>query len=352
MLGMLNILETFDVEKQCYSPEYYHLLIEAMKFAFGARSEISDPAFAEKPERFNEFFTKEWAKDMSAKITVCSDRWPQPRIWRQHTDPQNVTHDGDYYGLKHDTPGDHGTTHMSTVDRWGGAASITSTVNLIWGSRVMDPDTGIIFNDEQGGSNHTFCWSYLQSEHQSNHWPPDDFSVPGAPNAFDLWPSPWNYPAPSKKPLSSTSPSIILYPNGTLYGVFGGSGGSRIFPALAQVLLNLECGLDLSAAIEKERYHAQIVPDEVQVEVGPAGADKPVEKGLKARGHIIREYDINRGVSESGFESGCRHGYVTGLRMADILGRDTDRAVQGVILEHGKVIASSDSRKNGVAAAY
>jgi gamma-glutamyltranspeptidase/glutathione hydrolase/leukotriene-C4 hydrolase len=36
------------------------------------------------------------------------------------------------------------------MDRWGGAASVTSTVNLIWGSHVMDNETGVIFNDEQG----------------------------------------------------------------------------------------------------------------------------------------------------------------------------------------------------------
>lgn len=64
---------------------------------------------------------------------------------------QNSTHDTAYYGLQHDTPIDHGTTHLSVLDKWGGAASITSTVNLIWGSHVMDNETGVIFNDEQGG---------------------------------------------------------------------------------------------------------------------------------------------------------------------------------------------------------
>jgi len=47
------------------------------------------------------------------------------------------------------------------------AAAITSTVNLVFGSQVLDPETGIILNDEM-----------------------DDFSTPGAPNAFGLWPSP------------------------------------------------------------------------------------------------------------------------------------------------------------------
>jgi hypothetical protein len=45
------------------------------------------------------------------------------------TATQNATHDIDYYGLQHDTPVDHGTTHLSVVDQWGGAASITSTVS-------------------------------------------------------------------------------------------------------------------------------------------------------------------------------------------------------------------------------
>ena len=49
-------------------------------------------------------------------------------------------------------------------------------VNLIWGSHVMDPKTGIIMNDEQ-----------------------DDFAIPGAADAFGLLPSPWNYPAPGKR---------------------------------------------------------------------------------------------------------------------------------------------------------
>jgi gamma-glutamyltranspeptidase/glutathione hydrolase/leukotriene-C4 hydrolase len=109
----------------------------------------------------------------------------------------------------------------------------------------MDPVTGIIMNDEQ-----------------------DDFSTPGKVNAFGLAPSPYNYPQPGKRPLSSTAATIVERPDGSLYTALGGSGGSRIFGAVAQVLLNLEWGMDVSEAIEAPRLHDQLYPAMVTVETG------------------------------------------------------------------------------------
>lgn len=125
------------------------------------------------------------------------------------------------------------------------AKTLLVSVNLIFGSRVMDPVTGIIMNDEQ-----------------------DDFSTPGKVNAFGLAPSPYNYPQPGKRPLSSTAATIVERPDGSLYTALGGSGGSRIFGAVAQVLLNLEWGMDVSEAIEAPRLHDQLYPAMVTVETG------------------------------------------------------------------------------------
>lgn len=105
------------------------------------------------------------------------------------------------------------------------------------------------------------------------------------------------------RPLSSTSASIILNTaDSSMYGVLGGSGGSRIFPSLAQVILNLECGLDISAAIERPRVHNQIIPDLTTIEIGPEwrkGEWGRLIKVLEEKGHRIGEFDINLGVSES-----------------------------------------------------
>lgn len=42
---------------------------------------------------------------------------------------------------------DHGTTHLSVIDKWGNAVAITSTVNTYFGSKVVSPSTGTATQD-------------------------------------------------------------------------------------------------------------------------------------------------------------------------------------------------------------
>lgn len=48
--------------------------------------------------------------------------------------------------------------------------------------------------------------------------------------------------------------------SGGVYLALGGSGGSRIFGAVAQTLLNLDWGYDLANAVEQPRVHHQLLP--------------------------------------------------------------------------------------------
>ena len=115
----------------------------------------------------------------------------------------------------------------------------------------------------------------------------DDFSTPGRPNGFGLYPPPYNYPEPFKRPLSSTSPTIIEHAlNNSFYAALGGSGGAKIFPAIVAVLVNIVDGWadDVSGAVEVPRAHDQLYP--LQVEVDETMEADLVE-GLRRRGHNV-----------------------------------------------------------------
>lgn len=74
----MNILEPLKLsETGCLAtPLNVHRFIEAMKHAFGARSEITDPKYATNMSRINEFYTKEWADRTRPLLTnVSADEW-------------------------------------------------------------------------------------------------------------------------------------------------------------------------------------------------------------------------------------------------------------------------------------
>jgi len=273
LLHMLNIIEHFDFTD--FNGLNAHRMVEAMKFGFSARTRICDPEFASC--NLSEISSKEYAAEVASNIT--DDR----------------THPPEYYRPEYDLKPDHGTSHTSIVDSSGMAVSVTSTINLPFGSQVMDPETGVILNNEM-----------------------DDFSIPGVPNAFGLWPSPYNYPEPGKRPLSSTAPTIIENPDGTLHLVIGGAGGSRIFPGVFQVILHLDWGMDMGQAIEHGRVHDQLYPTVLEVE--DTYPSYLVEE-LRARGHNITAPTI----------------------ISDI---------EGVTVAKGYLYAASDYRTHAEAAGY
>ncbi|KAH9931142.1 gamma-glutamyltranspeptidase [Epithele typhae] len=276
LLHMLNLLEHYgDFVEEGRTVLNAHRFLEAMNPDW-----IGDPAFHDSVEHINSIPTKAYADQVFPNVT--DDR----------------THSPEYYNPVYDAVEDHGTSHSSVVDANGMSVSITSTVNLIFGSGVMDPVTGVILNDEM-----------------------DDFSTPGIPNAFGLYPSPFNYPEPGKRPLSSTAPIIIESEDGAFYASLGGSGGSRIFPAVFQTLLNLDWGMDVSAAIEYGRMHDQLFPLIVDTD-----DSLPVTllDGLRQLGHNISVADSSRVAA----------------------------VIQGIVKVNGTLFAASDSRKNGIAAGY
>ncbi|BFZ59648.1 hypothetical protein YB2330_000662 [Saitoella coloradoensis] len=290
LLEALNIVEGLDLKNVGYTPLGAHYLVEAMKWASAGRTELGDYVEGDPDNsvRIAELLTKEWAA--KARANISSDE----------------TYGWEHYGPKYDFVENHGTTHLSVVDKDGMAASITSTVNLYFGSRLIEPTTGIILNDEM-----------------------DDFSQPGVSNAFNLTPSIYNFIRPFKRPLSSSAPAIIVH-DGDFELALGSSGGSRIVTAVFEAIVRTyDWGFNLLDVVEAPRLHHQLLPASVSVE---SGVSEDIINGLRERGHEVDIFPASRPRAEvqvvrryKGRQKGKTTGWVEGV---------------------------SDSRKGGVAAGY
>ena len=203
-------------------------LNEAMRWAYAERVQLGDPSYVAGTEAYEqEMISAKSAREIRKKIT-------------------HNTHGIKYY----DPSGlggfqNHGTSHISTADHTGMGVSLTTTINLLFGSQVIVPETGVILNDEM-----------------------NDFSIPGSSNAFGYLPSPNNFIEPGKRPLSSMSPTIVEHlDNSTLYFLTGAAGGSQIITATIQNLWHvLDQNKTCIEALASPRFHDQLAPNEVEFE--------------------------------------------------------------------------------------
>ncbi|KAJ9602401.1 hypothetical protein H2200_012943 [Cladophialophora chaetospira] len=223
-----------------------HRLDEAIRFGYGERTSLGDPLFVANLSTYQD--------EMLSNVTA---RYIRNKISDLRT--LNVSaYDPD--GIESlETPG---TSHVVTADASGMAVSLTTTINLLFGSQVLVPETGVIMNNEM-----------------------NDFSIPGSSNAFGYIPSPSNYIRPGKRPLSSISPTIAEFENGTLYYVTGAAGGSRIITATIQSLVNvLDQNMTAPEALAHPRLHDQLIPNQVAFEYA---YDNETVAFMKARGHNV-----------------------------------------------------------------
>ncbi|KAJ2353756.1 hypothetical protein GGF43_003418, partial [Coemansia sp. RSA 2618] len=104
--------------------------------------------------------------------------------------------------------------------------------------------------------------------------------------AFGLRPSPNNKIVPGKRPLSSTSATIIEH-NGHVELVVGGSGGSRILTAVLQVIVNV---LDFDMRLDQAKVDAAVNRVENRIENSVANAYTTATKSMAK---IFSEVDKN-----------------------------------------------------------
>jgi gamma-glutamyltranspeptidase/glutathione hydrolase len=259
LVQMLNVLEGFDLAARgAGSSASWHLIAEAMKLAFADRQAyLGDSDFVDVPVAA--LTSRAYAERLRARIDP--PRWRRaPWTWGRSEAAIEVDGPGE-------PPRGAGTTHFSVTDAAGNAVSVTQSINLLYGSGLTVPGTGIVLNDEM-----------------------DDFATaPGQANAFGLVATgDANAVAPGKRPLSSMTPTIVVR-DGRPYLVTGSPGGPRIITTTLLTVLNaVDYGMDASEAVAAPRLHHQWRPDVLEVEP-PTPAD--VIEGLRRRGHAVRVAD-------------------------------------------------------------
>ncbi|KAF7548905.1 hypothetical protein G7046_g8510 [Stylonectria norvegica] len=251
-LNILKIMEHAPRDQSQNSA--MHTWVEAMKFAYGARMRLGDPDFVAETFEFEKYMLDEG----------------QTKSIFNRIDPDSVLELKEYNPARVYSTAGHGTSHIVTADSDGMAVSLTSTVNLLFGSQLMDSESGVVFNNEM-----------------------NDFSIPGKRNEFGFAPSKANYIGGRKRPLSSITPIIVEDANGVFFATVGAAGGSRIVSSTAQTLYHLlHDNKTLAEAIHEPRLHDQLLPNVVLVE---KHFDVNVEASLRAKGHNIKW--INEGLS-------------------------------------------------------
>jgi len=210
------------------SPAYLHALAEAFKHAFADRARfLGDPDFVivDVPKLTSAAYAADLAKRIKPGAVLPTDA----------------------YGSLGGPPAplkDGGTTHLAVIDAAGNAVSLTTTINLSFGAKLVAGKTGILLNNEM-----------------------DDFVMQvGVPNAFGLIGNEQNAVAAKKRPLSSMTPTLVM-DGDKVKVVVGGAGGPTIITATTEVLLDVvDWKMDAQAAVVAPRIHDQWFPEMLGVE--------------------------------------------------------------------------------------
>lgn len=248
LMQLLNIVEDYPVNDWGFqSPKSIHLMAEAMRRVYADRAEyLGDTDFYPVPK--DSLLNEEYLDARMANFEM------------NKATPSDTIYAGDF-----NLPEHFETTHTSVVDSEGNAASVTTTLNLNYGSKVVVEGAGFLLNDEM-----------------------DDFSAkPGVPNYFGLIGNEANAIQPEKRMLSSMTPTIVEKDN-KLFMVVGAPGGSTIITAVFQTFINVaEYNMDLKDAVHANRFHHQWLPDEIKMEEGCI--DSLTRHALIAKGHHFNE---------------------------------------------------------------
>jgi gamma-glutamyltranspeptidase/glutathione hydrolase len=243
VLQILGILEHTAFDRAAPdSPEAVHLFSEASRLAYADRAlYVGDPDFASVPVA--RMLDPKYLAARAQRIGDRSMGYALPGT----LDPE--------------VPG---TSHVSVVDGEGDAVSMTTSIEMAFGSHIFV--RGFLLNNQL--TDFSFRPEYL-----------------GRPAV--------NRVAGGKRPRSSMAPTLVFDRDGRLKLVLGSPGGLAIIEFVARVLVEtLDWGRDIQAAISAPNFGSTNGP--TFLERGTAYED--LGDALAARGHVINYARLTSGL--------------------------------------------------------
>jgi gamma-glutamyltranspeptidase/glutathione hydrolase len=242
ILQALNILEQFDLASlEHNSPEFIHLVAEALKLAF-----VDEDAYNTGKDHakipLDRLLSKDYGRAQAARIDRAQAQF-HPAARRTPVKPT----------FQH-------TTHHTVADRHRNVVTITQTLMLPAGMVV--PGTGVIFNNGM---------SYFSTD-------PQDV----------------NFVEAGQRPRFVMSPTIVMR-HGQPYFALGAAGGWTIPQTILQVLLRaLDFDMDAQAAVSAPRFVVRYLGNSIPYMPGTdlvleRGFAEATKKGLQAKGHRLPE---------------------------------------------------------------
>lgn len=231
-LIMLNILSAYDLA--AFPPgtaDAIHLLAEATREAYTARNEhVADMAVTDVP--VEHLLSAEFATAARGRMDLAHTRGTARTFGNPHRD----------------------TVYLSVVDRDGNACSHINSIFDTYGSGIMCPRTGVLFQNRGG------CFQL----------------TPGHPNEL----------APHKRPMHTIIPGMLMH-DGKVELAYGVMGGHYQAVGHTQVITNIiDHGMDIQAALDASRTFA--LDGDLRVE---NTLSRDVCDALAAKGHAIQLVD-------------------------------------------------------------
>jgi len=269
VIQILKLLENKNIDK--YTPlsvEAIHLFTQASKLAYADRGKyMADADFVSVPVEglIDEVYLKErsnlidQAKDMGKASAGTPPNADQN--WKVSTSPEQPS-----------------TTHFSIVDKEGNGFSMTSSIEMAFGSTVMV--RGFLLNNQL-----------------------TDFSFSEEKDGVKIA----NRVQGGKRPRSSMSPFMVFDKDENLVMLIGSPGGSRIINYVAKTMLGvLDWKMDIQEAISLPHFVNR--NGNTDLEQGTKAAQ--LKTALEAKGHKVKIRDLNSGlhgivITKTGLQGGA-----------------------------------------------